>query len=403
MRIWLLELKKIVSAPVVLVLMLLFIAFNLYLIMTMPQDRDELALLNTFVNQYGSQIDETMLTQWKADLDEEQLLLEAETGHSLTDLELAGEAEQARWFEWIVRDAYYQAAVELEQHGESIAMEEIAEGEIMKYGLSGTAAETIRQQYQALAEREREASETGEQNTLFFYGEVYEMHAALFRTIFRSLLNQSLILIVLMTGFLLTYEFENRTASVTYTTKRGRRLQLDKLLVSLGASVLATTVLVGSTLAAYFLRFDYSGVWHVPISSHFNSESGMAYLSWWNLSFAEYLLASIVLIYLCQLLFTAFTAVLALFIRNSYLVFITFAIIFGAAVLLPGIVPTSSNLLFITMFTPFTLILNPHIWWTGNGTLTIFSYYEQATIVSWTIIIVLASIFALKRFGKSNL
>ncbi|MET3506655.1 hypothetical protein [Halalkalibacter oceani] len=403
MRIWLLEWKKIVSAPVVLVLMLLFIAFNLYLILTMPQDRDELALLNTLVDQYGYQIDETMLAQWKADLDEEQLLLEEETGHSLAELELAGEAVRERWFEWIVQDAYYQAAVELEQGAESIAMDEIAEGEIMKYGLSGTAAETIRQQYGALAEREREAGEAGEQNTLFFYGEVYEMHAALFQTIFRSLLNESLILIVLMTGFLLTYEFENRTAFVTYTTKRGRRLQLDKLLVSLGASLLVTTILIGSTLAAYFLRFDYSGLWHVPISSQFNSESGMTYLSWWSLSFAEYLLASIVLVYLCQLLFTAFTAVLALFIRNSYLVFITFAIIFGAAVLLPGIVPTSSNLLFVTMFTPFTLILNPHIWWTGIGTLTIFSYYEQATILSWTIIVALASIFALKRFGKSNL
>lgn len=178
---------------------------------------------------------------------------------------------------------------------------------------------------------------------------------------------------------------------------------IDKLVVSLYASAVVTSVILGSTLLVCFLTFDFSGLWDVPINSAFMSEANIFYLSWWDLSVVQYLICVIALIYICQLLFVTLIFILSSIIRNSYIVFILFAIIFGIGMLLPGYIPANSNLSLAAAFTPFTLIYAPFVWFMGTGLYTVFEFYEVVTAGIWILILAILSFFCLQRFYRQNI
>jgi len=160
---------------------------------------------------------------------------------------------------------------------------------------------------------------------------------------------------------------------------------------------------MGVTLLAYFIFFDYSGLWNVPISTSFNWEYKLPYISWWNMSFVQYLLSAIGVVYICELLFAGITFVISKFIKNNYIVFFIFAIIFGGSVLIPGFMPTTSNTIFITGFTPFCLVLNPFLWFMGNGASTVFKYYEIITVGVWSVLLIILCTLCIKRFKRESI
>src|SRR5699024_10784608 len=117
-------------------------------------------------------------------------------------------------------------------------------------------------------------------------------------------------MVVLITAYLVNYEFDNNTQLLTYSTKRGRSLIVDKIYISLLVNIIVTTVIMGVGLITYFSVFDYSGLWNVPISSYLNADFPRPYMSWWNMSFIQYLLCSVGVIYICVLLFTGVTFII---------------------------------------------------------------------------------------------
>lgn len=61
-----------------------------------------------------------------------------------------------------------------------------------------------------------------------------------------------MILAIPITSQIVNLEFENKTQLLAYSSKRGRKLILDKLLASIVMCLGVTTVLIGATLAVYF-------------------------------------------------------------------------------------------------------------------------------------------------------
>ena len=192
--------------------------------------------------------------------------------------------------------------------------------------------------------------QNGEHKEWFFVGTQYKTHSFLFRTMFKYLIFEALILIVLATALLTNFEFENKTHLVTYSATRGRHLKKDKLVASLLTATVITIFLLAITLITYFTVFDYTHLWGSSISSAFNWEYNLPYVSWWELSFINYLLAVILLVYISMLLFTAITFIISVFVKNSYFAFFLFFAFFAIAFMMPGFMPNSSNLLFITSY-----------------------------------------------------
>ncbi|MDZ5471426.1 hypothetical protein SM124_06660 [Bacillus sp. 31A1R] len=421
MNIKVFELKKVFSAPIILTLMILFIGFNSFLMYEHSFVRKDLAIINKLIDRFGYQIDDKMETEFVQfyqdqlrkvnELTSEKFKTTFQDGTELTQyfnvnyekINTFSELELNLISQLLITESYLGMIQGIDESYRKMDMLEVAETQIKMHRISGSAVETVRNQYKKLDVRFKEMIENEEHKNLFFLGTAYRMHSLLFKDLFRFILFELMILVVLMTGFIQNYEFENRTHHVTYSTKRGRKLIRDKFTVSILSSMIVTTIIVGTTLFLYFLVFDYSKVWNVPISSAFNTEYNKPYISWWDLSVLEYLLWSVVLIYICQILFVAMTFVITNFIKNSYIVFCMFMIVLGLSIMIPTIIEPNSSLIFIAHFTPFSLILNPFLWFMESGAFTTFKYYEYGTVMIWTVLLSILCFLVMKSFNRQSL
>lgn len=419
MEIRIFELKKVITSPIIIALLVLFIAFNSFIIFDNSYFKDELRVLNKIVDRFGYKIDDEMLAEFKEYYDSELKRLNKITEEKVSknyssisefykddfyDIEnIYTEDEVELIRELGIVEAYLYKIEEIDDVYLNIDIMEIAEDEITKYRLSGHAANTVRKQYRDFNERFRQLINNREHKNLFFIGTAYRMHSLLFKTLFRTIIFEIIILVVLITAYLVNYEFDNNTENVVYSTRRGRNIILDKLYVALVSSVLAATIILAVSFGLYFITFHYSGIWNVPISSYFNAERNFVYMSWWNMSFIQYLLFSIGLVYLITLILNGIAFIIARSIKNTYFVFFVFALIFGLFLIIPNWLPRNRNLIFIGAFTPFFLIINPHVWFMESGAFTTFKYHELSTVGIWSLMLLVIGTLSIKKFKKQDI
>lgn len=419
MEITLHECKKAFRSPIFIVLILLFSAFNIFLIISDSYYAEELKVTNEIANKYGVQITEESLLQLEQDLKQELLSLnkitKQRTGQEFSSIDDLWEMVETRDYDryseeerdlikqLLLKDMLFGMAQSIDDRYDDLDWKRVAESEIQMYGLRGEAAETLKKEYDKFSQRFAEMKASAEHKEWFFPGAPYKMHSLLFGSVFRTIIFESLILIVLVTALITNFEFENKTYLVTFSTFRGRSLMKDKLAASLFMTTVITTIILVVTLTTYFTVFDYSDLWGTSISSAFNWESSLPYVAWWDLSIASFLLCSILLVYICMLLFATITFFIAVFVKNSYYTFFLFSFFFAVNILVPGFMPTSSNLLFIIGFNLPSLVLNPQNWFMGSGGLILFKHYELITVSVWTVISITSCILAIKRFKKSEI
>lgn len=414
------EFRKAVTSPILVALLIIFISFNIFMIYENSYYKEELKVLNKIVRRLGYKIDDQMEVDFGNYYNDEIKKLNeityektGKTYKKVSDFfegyyssnydRVFSENEMEFIKELGITESYYNTLGDIDEIYEKIDPMEIAEAEIAKYRLRDSAADTVRKVYKGFAKRFNELVKNKEHKNLFFIGEIYKMHSLLFQVLFRSFIFEMLILIVLTTSYLINYEFDNNTHLLIYSTKRGRAVILDKLYVAMFVNALVVTIILFTGLGAYFTTFDYSGLWNIPISSYFNKEPNLLYMSWWNMSFIQYLFCSIGLLYICSLLFTVITFVIARFIKNNYIVFSIFAIIFGLTLIIPSIVPTGSNVIFLGGFTPFFLIMNPFLWFMESGAFTTFKYYEIITVGIWSVMLLAFSMICIKGFRRQDI
>ena len=177
----------------------------------------------------------------------------------------------------------------------------------------------------------------------------------------------------------------------------------DKLGASVVTAALLTTFLLAVTLSTYFTVFDYTNLWGTSISSAFNWEYNFPNVSWWDLSVGLFLVGVIVIVYITMLLFSGLTFALTTLVKNSYISAILMATFFVLALLIPGFMPTSSNLLFITSYSLSMLVMNIPASFMGSSGLIMFKNFEWMTILCWTIITIVCCLFSLKWFNKKDI
>lgn len=406
-----LELKKILTSPIIIGLLLFFIAFNFYIIYTNAPAKEDVQQLNKVIDQYGTLMDEEArgelrasyendLSSWNKRNDREF----KNTSEFFKDSATFSEKEIRKIVELSVKESLLFTAEGLEEQFRSFDLMKSANVQIDLFGFSGHAAETIREQYKALEPRLEEIKSNQDHLHLHLPGTIFRTHSLVFKTLFGLMIFQAMILAVLFTAFLTHYEQDQGSHLVAYSTKRGRRLMWDKLCSALIASFVITGFLMAGTMGTYFLTVDYSQLWNVPISTGFLIEpDGSPLISWWDLTFIEYLLLGLAFILILQLLFTLITFVLSIWVRNSYFVFIIFAVAFELGLLLPGKMPMDSNLSLYTVFNPSSLVLGSKKWWMESGAFTPFKYFEVITVSLWLSVFILAVWFSMKKFHQRNL
>ncbi|QED46638.1 hypothetical protein [Cytobacillus dafuensis] len=417
MRILLYEIRKAFHSPIILGLLGIFIAFNFFLIYENSFIKDDLHKVNQFADKYGTEINDEMLDKMKQDYEAQMKKVNEKTNEVLSKTyesmdefysdqsfypaDHFNEKELLLFNDIALLEYYYFTSLHLEESFQNIDPIAIAELEIKQYGISGQAAELIRSQYGKFTERYQEVLENKEYKHLFPSQRVFETHLLLFKKMFKAILIESLILTVLVTAYIINFEFDKGTYLIAYSSKRGRGLWGDKLRAALIINVLLFTIILAVGMIAYFSVFSYKEFWHVPISNFFNAGKEW-FMSWWNFSFLEYLAACIVLAYLLIILFTMMTAILARYVRNSYLVFFIFLCLFGVIFANQGIIPRSSIAFLLGYFTPVNLVLNSFVWFMHRA-VTFTAYFEVITVVVWFVILLFGVLFCARSFRKCDL
>ncbi|TCJ01516.1 hypothetical protein [Cytobacillus praedii] len=417
MRILFYEVRKIIVSPIVLGLTFLFLCFNFYLIYENSYIKDDIRSLNQIAQTYGTEINDEMLSKMQSDYEASLKKVNAITSNAVSKTyknmdafysdrsiyipEKFSEKEIQIFNKTALLEYYYSNSLIIDESFLARDPVKKAEYELKVYGISGEAAELIRSKYNNFTERFNEVKDNREYKYLFPAQSVWETHLLLFKNMFKALLIESLFLTILVTAYVMNFEFERGTYLLAYSSKRGRKLWLNKFFAALITNVSILSILLAISLAVYFSVFSYREFWLVPISSSFNAGKEW-FMSWWNLSFIEYLAVAVVLSYLLIILFTLITVVLARWIRNSYLVFFTFLCLFGAIFINQGMFENSSMLFLLGSFTPVHLILNSFVWFMQR-TITFTAYYEIITILAWYVILLLAVFYSAKSFQKCDL
>ncbi|GAA0304114.1 hypothetical protein GGQ92_001747 [Gracilibacillus halotolerans] len=411
MRITLLELQKILRSPVIVLMLLVFVGFNLFTILSNAYMKDELKILNQIVQEYGLSFNDESLKELKRAIEQgvssidhqaetindffNQLTFENYTNYSLDDQKTIDNLS--------LRYLYYNQASALEERYEELDIEVIGDGVIEKFNISGIAEELILNDYEKLAMRFDEIVEEQEYKTWFFAGNPYRMHSQLFRELMSIIAIEGVILVVLISAFIACYERDNRTSFVTYSTKTGRRLMLKKWYASLLGTLIVCGFLFIVTLAIYFTTFDYSGLWESFVSSGINWEYKFPYVTWYDFTFIEYLGMAILIITTTLLLISTLTFGVSVFIQNSYMATVFCYLLLVAMFVIPSLFTFSSLLLLLGQFNPTLLILNPHMYFNGLAGLAGSQYHEIITLTVWMVISMFLLTISLKRFMRKDL
>lgn len=412
MRIIINECKKALTSPILLALFIVFSAFNIFVIISSSDHKEELKMVNEIIDQYGRDITANSLERLESDIQIDLAELNRMTASEFTsiheffdglrfeDQEKYNEKQWEFFNRLQLKEMYFNIAKSIDESYGEIDIQKLAEAEINKYNLSGNAAETLLHEYEKFSDRFDEMVQNGEHKQWFFAGKAYFMHSFLFKTVFLHIIIEALLLIVLTTALITTYEFESKTHLVAYSTKRGRKLMKNKLLASVTVATIIAVFLFAITLGTFFTVFDYSHVWNTSISSAFNWEYNFPNVAWWDLSVGVFLIGVIALVFIVLLLFVGLTFAISIAVKNSYISFFLMAALFVLMWLLPSFMPKSSILLFVSAYTLPTLLLAISSAFMGSSGLIMFENFEWMTIGCWTVITIAVSFMSYKRFKK---
>lgn len=410
MRITLLEMKKALFSPTILILLALFTLFNIFTIVSGAYLKDELKIANVIVEKYGNTFNDDVLRVMQEDLNADTQKIDPQFNDANTFLEAmnyekydAATVHEQQEIDRISLMQMYIANGEiLDERYAALDIEALKKGTIVDYGFTGWSADFMSKEYDKLSERLTEMKETEEYKEWFFAPN-YRMHSELFRNLMKNIAMQGVLLVVLLTALITNYEFEHRTQLVTYATKKGRHLMRNKLAASLLSTLLMLLPLFGLSLLTIFTVYDYSVLWKTLISSGLNWEYKWPYITWWPVELWKYLLLTIVILVVTLLIISILTFCVSIFVKNSYFSWILCILLLVSMFVVPSFFNGMPTILLVMQLNLTLLLLNSHMYFNGVSDLTMFEYHEIWTLALWLFISILCTIFALIRFKRKDI
>ena len=398
--------KKALLSPVIMILLLLMLAFNIFSIISNSHHKEELKVVNDIVAAYGPTFNDEILVSMEGDIQKQVEKLGAtDTATFLEKMtyeqyEEAGVSEQKRIDEISLKFTYLQVAKGLEGRYEAINLSEEKEGFFQLYSMPSWLEEKMLAEFNGWEDRLDEIVAMNEYKQWFFLSD-YRMHSELFRSHMKTLAVEGVLLVVLLTAFITNFEFEHRTQLVIYPTKKGRKLLLNKGLASLLASLIVLTILFAGTLAMYFTVYDYSAIWQASISSGFNWEYRLPYITWWDLSVGQYFVVALGILLVILIIVVMLTFAIAIFVKNSYYTWIISVLLLMAMFIVPAYF-SNAVILWLSSFNISILLMNPHQYFNGGTTFTMTQYHEVWTLLIWFAIASIGVCWAIRYFNRKD-
>lgn len=406
MRLTWLEMKKALLSPVIMILLLLMLAFNIFMIISNSYHKDELKAVNDIVATYGPTFDDDVLATMEGDLEKQVKQLGGlDTVTYLESMtyeqyEQATVEEQQQIDEVSLKFTYLQNAKALEERYKAIDLIKEKEALFEYYSMPAWLENKMIVEFDGWQSRYEEIVETNEYKQWFFLSD-YRMHSELFRSLMKNLAVEGVLLVILLTAFITNYEFEHRTQLVIYPTKKGRKLLINKGVASLLVSFIVVAVLFGGSLATYFTVYDYSAVWQTSISSGFNWEYRLPYITWWDLSVGQYFGLALSILIAILVIVVLLTFTISVYVKNSYYTWII-GVLFLLAMFIAPTYFSNGVVLWLSSFNISLLIMNPHQYFNGGTTFMMTKYNEMWTILIWLMIACICVGLAIRNFNRKD-
>jgi hypothetical protein len=406
MRITWLEMKKALLSPIIIILLLLMLAFNMFSIISNSHHKEELKVVNDIVAAYGPTFDAEVLKTMEADIQKQVDQFDgSDTATFLEKMtyeqyEQASVSEQKQIDDIRLKFTYLQVAKGLQGRYEAIDLSEEKDSFFQLYSLPSWLEKKMVAEFDGWESRYDEIVATNEYKQWFFLSN-YSMHSELFRSHMKTLAVEGVLLVVLLTAFITNYEFEHRTQLVIYPTKKGRKLLLNKGVASLLASFIILAILFGGTLATYFTVYDYSTVWQASISSGFNWEYRLPYITWWDLSVGQYFGLALGILLAILIIVVMLTFAIAVVVKNSYYTWIIGVLLLMAMYIVPAYF-SNGVALWLLSFNISLLLMNPHQYFNGGTSFMMTQYHEVWTLFIWFTIASISVYWAIRYFKRKD-
>lgn len=311
---------------------------------------------------------------------------------------------------------YYLEQLKYETDGvtdvfEGYEVKDIADIYINVAGLSGFFAKTMRDKYTALQKVVEEKAERDESLTLYFAGATHHRHNFLFGTLTGWLFTEAVLVSVLLVLLSIGYENIHGTENLVYSTKKGRLVLRPKFAASVTVGFLAYALLALITLAVYFSKTEYGGVWRSSVSSLFNYRVDLIagirpFVTWYSFNILTYLMAMLAMgagVVLCFMLM-AFS--IGMLVRNSYMAFLVLLIANGVNVVLPMQVsqtlPIGLAVRCFSILSPVWLWLKQGIWFTDGDIDIIWPHFEMFGLCMSLAVLTALCLLATNYFRKRD-
>ncbi len=408
MRITWYEMKKALTSPIVLILFIAFIGFNSFQILSQSYVKEEINAVNDLIATYGRTITDESLSKLLNDLNEDAEQLGGQDGAETFLNELTYERYEA--FSTTEKEqidrlelfyTYYIKGRDIEERYKGIQMDGLRSELLVTVKEGSRFEKFMNQEFTNWEERYEEIVATEEYKEWFFLGE-YRMHSEMYRTLLKNLAVQSVLLVVLMTALVTNYEVEQRTQLLLYTTQKGRLLMRHKFAASLLLATITYLLLLLPTFILYFTVYDFSEVWHSVVSSGLNWEYKLPYITWWKLEVWQFFLLAAAIEWIIVLLITLLAFSLSLWIKNTYFTWIVCMALLIGLFLLPSAFNAYPALQFVALLNVTTLLLNPHMYFTGGTTFNMVQYFEVWSLLIGSAAATILSILSYRRFMKKD-
>lgn len=261
---------------------------------------------------------------------------------------------------------------------ENVRTNELAEGYIRKYGITGTGADLLREKYGKLQSVVDEKAKNGDALSFYFGESTPYLHSLLFKTLLQAMTAEICLLALLGALLSTTYEQMRKTDSLVYASKTGRTVQLPKLYAALTVSAVFALTLFSTGLLIFFARFDFSEAWSANVSSAFNRavDELKPFMTWNSLTVAEYLAAAIGLSIGLALCFCLLGYTVGIGFRHAYAAFGAGLSIIACLFLCAFLFSAGSVLRGVWNLNPLWLWKNIGLWFTDGGADILWPSFE---------------------------
>ena len=274
---------------------------------------------------------------------------------------------------------------------------------------SPAAQRVMARKYTLLMERVEHLSEAGAAMDLYAGPITQQAHQFLYNSLFRAITIEAAMLGMLSILYLLGYEEQQRTISLTCASCTGRRLYRQKVLAGLTAAVVLYALLAAITLAAYFCLWDYGGIWSASVSSQFNYLTDMMlsrpFFTWADFTVGTYLAAVLALGAALTVVFALLAAVCGLMFRNTYAAALVLAVLcFGGVGLASALAEAGLWLAyFLALVHPSCVWLGVGGWFTELGLSGAVPWQETAAVGLNLLVLGAGTLLALRHFGRKDI